>query len=306
MKKKVIFIGSPAFSGSTMLDMMLANDPRGMSMGEIVRLMHPHREHYLEEKVQLAKASKTWQKILKDGAAQLYKNLFETHPEISFFVDSSKDAFWIQQQAAAVESLGYETSHVLIYKEPADIAQSFTKRNRGDDWERNWKNYYRLYFSLIKDPVVISYKNLTSRPQESLRMVCEKINLPFFEGKHEFWNKEHYTFFGNDRTRFHLQNVHLSGKSQVEVAQENKFQTIYYLPCQDESIVKKVDALVSREPVLQSIWNVLTSTEVFSDTAPGKAATDKIKMNAWEITVRKAKRFYDRLSFKISTFYKAK
>ena len=304
MKKKVIFIGSPAYSGSTMLDMMLANDLHGMSLGEIIRLMLPHRKHHLQEIRQLSQTNEVWKKIIEEGADQLYKNLFDTYSDVDFFVDSSKDVFWIRKQSNIIRNLGYEVCNVLLYKEPADIAQSFAKRNRASEWEKSWKNYYRLYFTLIDEPIIISYKNLTSDPQQSLCLLCEKLNIPFFEDKHHFWNKEHNTFFGNDRTRFHLKNVHLSGKSEVAVTQENKYQTIYYLPCQDPHIIEKVNKRGAKNPNLNKIWNVLKSREIFLPSQQ-KNPINGITMNRVEIWVRKLKRVWMYFTFRYTYFFQA-
>ncbi len=45
--KKVIFITGTGRSGSTLLDMMLGNDPKGISLGEVVALFRPYRPHHL-------------------------------------------------------------------------------------------------------------------------------------------------------------------------------------------------------------------------------------------------------------------
>ena len=46
--KKVIFIGGTSYSGSTFFDMILANDPKGFSCGEVNALFNPYRPHHTD------------------------------------------------------------------------------------------------------------------------------------------------------------------------------------------------------------------------------------------------------------------
>ena len=46
-ERMVIFVGGTSFSGSTLVDMMLANDPAGLSCGEVYAIFYPYRRHHL-------------------------------------------------------------------------------------------------------------------------------------------------------------------------------------------------------------------------------------------------------------------
>ena len=49
MKKKLVFIGGTARSGSTLLDKIISNDPKVMSLGEIHAIFCPTRKHHFIE-----------------------------------------------------------------------------------------------------------------------------------------------------------------------------------------------------------------------------------------------------------------
>ena len=79
-EKKIIFIGGTARSGSTLLDLIITNDPRAMSLGEINALFWPTRKHHFDEISRLKKDS-VWPIILTAGAKQLYPNLIKKFQE---------------------------------------------------------------------------------------------------------------------------------------------------------------------------------------------------------------------------------
>lgn len=45
--KTAIFIGGSSYSGSTLLDMMLASGEDGFSAGEVSALFYPYRPHHI-------------------------------------------------------------------------------------------------------------------------------------------------------------------------------------------------------------------------------------------------------------------
>jgi hypothetical protein len=48
--KKLINIYGTARSGSTMLDLILGNDPKGFSLGEVANWFYPWRTHHFDIK----------------------------------------------------------------------------------------------------------------------------------------------------------------------------------------------------------------------------------------------------------------
>lgn len=254
MMKKVVFIGGTAYSGSTMLDMILSNDEKGYSLGEVNALFRPYRAHHFLEINEIKKGD-VWKRLLEGGDKEFYKNIFKSFPEIDFLVDSSKDPFWIAEQKKILVNAGIEVKNILIYKTPFEIAYSFKKRNLYEKWERSWVNYYRLYFSMIDDFRAISYKEFVTNPK-SIEKICEFIGIQYFKNKHEFWNKEQYTFFGNNRTRRHTSNLELKGEEKHNIDKKG-YRRIFYEKISDIKILKEAEEKTNKNYFISLVLSTL-------------------------------------------------
>ncbi len=197
--KKIIFIAGTARSGSTLLDLILSNDERAMSLGEIASLFHPTRKHHFEEIEKLKKDEK-WNVIISGGRKNLYPNLVKLFPEIDIFVDSSKNPFWFKYHMNSLAKSDLKVANLLIHKTPLELANSYMKRGKKTEWIHTYIKYHRKYISVISDYIAISYHDLV-KDEVCLKRLCEKLKINYFEGKKEYWNKEHKNFFGSFITR---------------------------------------------------------------------------------------------------------
>jgi hypothetical protein len=198
LKKTIILIGGTGRSGSTLLDLILGNDPKAMSLGEIRGLFIPRRKHHFEE-IKRLKKDKIWNEILLGGQERLYENLILFYPDIDIFIDSSKDPFWIEYQNKVVPT-NYEIKNVLIYKAPIELAKSFIKRGQKTEWLRTFKHYHKIYFSLINNFSTISYKNLVAS-NTVLEKLCNFCNLKYSERKKDYWENKDDIIFGSNSVR---------------------------------------------------------------------------------------------------------
>ncbi|RLD66247.1 MAG: hypothetical protein DRI95_07100 [Bacteroidetes bacterium] len=246
--KKVIFIGGSSFSGSTMLDMMMANSPDGFSVGEAYVLFHPFRPHHFKPECGCENPDcNFWLQVRKAGEKNFYKTIFTLLDDISFIVDSSKELWWIKKQSEYLQAQGITVFHLLIWKEPAAFAYSNLKRNR-ENWRKFWINYYRLYFTLIKDYVKIAYSDLVQHPDIILQDLCSKTGLNFHQNQKKFWEKKHHTLFGNASAKIHLKDVnnrvpkqHKEGLENQEI--QHQHQSIYY----DTSYLKRLPVAIKND-----------------------------------------------------------
>lgn len=245
-----------------MLDMILSNDPKGHSLGEVIALFRPFKNHYEEERQKILNdKSGVWYHILTGGPDKLYPLLFEHfNKEVDFFVDSSKNPFWIARQTNILKKMGVSVENVLIYKDKYDLASSYKKRNRYEDWEKSYIGYHARYTKLIEDFFAISYKDVVQNPA-SIEMVCKEIGISYFEKKEEFWNKREVTsFFGNDRTRYHnlqaKENIPKSADT-TRIDSSNDYQKIYYYPCKDSQVIMDVDRRVTKNFSIEKIERFL-------------------------------------------------
>jgi hypothetical protein len=51
-----------------------------------------------------------------------WEEILQRFPRVNAIVDSSKDPFWIRQQAEYLARRGIEVRHILIWKTPRDFA----------------------------------------------------------------------------------------------------------------------------------------------------------------------------------------
>ncbi len=202
--KRVIFVGGTAYSGSTLLDMVLANTPAGFSCGEVSRLFHPYRPHHFNY---VCGCDDTrcvlWQRLRQAGARELYQKIFEIHPEVSYIVDSSKDPLWINERTIELNSLGIGVENVVTWKTPIEYFSSCAKRGQQRGWETAWINYHTLYFRMVHTWFSVRHLDLVSS-EDTLRRLCECLGVPYLDGQHRYWEKVHHTLFGNHSAKLHL------------------------------------------------------------------------------------------------------
>lgn len=280
--KKVIFVGGTSYSGSTMLDMMLSNNPAGFSVGEVYRLFHPTRPHHFNPQCGCNDPScDFWKKMRRAGETNLYTNLFSIHQNISFIVDSSKNPFWIKKQEAYLNTLGIKVFHVLIWKEPAAFAHSMNKRNR-KGWQKAWINYHRLYFTLIPDYVSVAYAELVREPEKQLYRLCRKAGVSHHMEQQRFWKKKHHTLFGNDSAKTHLskKNAPIEGRRlPADIKKKRQsHRSIYHDTSYLAHLSKKERHAIAATPHIQSINAILTDRQT-----PGQ----KIKYTPFDIAIKK-------------------
>ena len=235
MRKKVIFVGGTSYSGSTMLDMILSNDTKGYSLGEVYAIFRPRREHHFTE-IQKLRSDERWNLILKGGEKNMYSNLFKLYKELDFFVDSSKEPLWFDRQFKILLRNNIEYKNVLIYKTPQELAHSFSKRNKLNELESTIEAYYKTYLYYVKDFKSISYKQLV-KDRKALELLCGYLEIPYFPAKENFWEKEHHTFFGNIRARVHTDNLRPENTKENTGLTKEGFHQLYYVEPKEKEII---------------------------------------------------------------------
>jgi hypothetical protein len=266
--KKVIFVGGSAFSGSTILDMMLANGDDGFSTGEVKGLFYPTRLHALSPECGCGDPKCVlWKEIKNFGDKNLYLEIFKRFPNVSHIVDSSKYPFWINSQTQYLISQGIDVKNVLIWKSPLEFAISRYKRGLIRRWERGWRNYYKLYFSCVKNWTSVNYGALVKKPENVLKDLCRCLDIVYFKNKEFFWESTHHTLFGNKSAKVHLyengtdnfnRQIEISNPSQVA----RQHRTIYYNSDEKITLPPMVKRKALNDKTLNKIQNLLSLTDV--------------------------------------------
>jgi len=267
--KKVIFVGGTAYSGSTFFHMVLANDPRGFACGEIRWLFRPQKPSHVNRACACGDpACDLWRKVLRNGEENLYKTIFELHPEVEFIVDSSKNPFWIRNQSDNLQRQGIQSKHILIWKTPLEFAHSTKKKNRLTNWDTEWINYHRLYFAMVPEWRSVCYSALTQDPLV-LAKACERMDIPYFPGKEQFWEKVHHVYDGNRSARFHLYEEERAKKMLRETEDDekiNEYRSIYYNNIEDRALEAIVVQSFEKHKLFRPILDSLSSHSVVNET----------------------------------------
>lgn len=275
MDHKVVFIGSARFSGSTLLDLMLGNGEGCFSTGEVKAYFRPRKRSHLSIDCSCGNPEcSIWKEAKKKGENELYDYLCESHNNHTI-IDSSKNIDWIKDQKSYTENR-FDQKFVLVYKHPLNYLFSNYKRGypinsyRGmmgrlevllkngevTDIER-WSRYYKRFISCF-DCIPVSFEDLTRRPGETLRTLCKETGIKYFEGKENFWEKQHHILYGNNSTRIHLYErddelykKHLAirnRKKNNKIKEDIKgYRTIYYSDKWRQELPEKYRELVTEE-----------------------------------------------------------
>ena len=307
--KKVVFIGGTSYSGSTFLDLIIANDPKGFSCGEVRALFRPWRPHHINPTCGcLERSCDIWPKILKNGEKHLYETIFDLF-DVDFIVDSSKDLFWIHRQSINLKKLNIEAKNVLIWKTPLEIAHSFKKRGRLNEWRKNWLFYHRAYLTILDKYFPVKYSEFTTREQVLVDL-CQYLEIPYYSDKIEYWNRTHHTLFGNTSAKIHLyprdSEEYKQRKSDLvdESVKTNSntdetHRSVYYNNIEDQSLIEMVDREMNSDPNLRRLLEVFSENRGHSQSDIEKNIND-LKFSALKLqTIRMKSYLFQSLPFKI-------
>lgn len=260
--KRVIFIGSCSYSGSTILDMILGRVEDSVSMGEVGRIFLPRKkEHFARECGCMQDMCNYWHPVLSGGAKGLHKRAFDEFG-VSTLVDSTKDPHWIMDRGSELMESGVEVINLLIWKTPGAIRKSFAKRGREKDWIRSWKNYHRLYFTLVDEFYSFPFQSLLAGDQEFVERL-RKIGIA--NHNPEYWNFPGHTLFGNDSAKRHL---HDERSVEFKKLQQRRNETIGELDTiySHRKIIDETNFVsVEGDVTVSEIHNFLMDNDVLSN-----------------------------------------
>ncbi len=196
--KTVIMVCSPSRSGSTMMDLMLGNAPNAFSLGEVHAHYRPWRNHHFHSECMCGQADCPVRKsLIQHPARNIHAAVFEEQ-QVDWVIDSSKNLVWLLDVNKWLRSRPVRIIHLLLYKDIPSLAYSFFRRS-GDpyQWIFEYKQYYGRIFELGIPVTTINFEWLTHDISKNFPFVCDRLQMPYFEGKEKFWEKEHHYFFGS-------------------------------------------------------------------------------------------------------------
>ena len=203
--RTVIFVASAAYSGSTMLDLMLSNSHVGFSCGEVSALFRPWRPNHLHPQCGCGDPTcDLWHRIRRQDERRVYQRIFAEFPHLEYVVDSSKDIAWLRDQHRYLSETTLEPHFVLPWKSPLEYAHSCWKRGREKGWATRWISYYRRFLSVAPRWLSIPYRDLARTPAETLEGLCAALDIEYQPGKENFWKHPQHTLWGSESVKLHF------------------------------------------------------------------------------------------------------
>lgn len=191
-----------------MIDLILGNDSRGFSLGEVYALYHPWRSHHFDIKCACGVyPCPIWQEVKILSEKDLYARLFE-RLDLDFIVDSSKRLTWvIDQNIRLRRTSDTRCYNVCFYKDPISLYYSYWKRGLRDIGKV--PQIYLYYVKAIRaglPMLTVNFDWFVAEGEGALKILCDRLDIPYFGGKMQFWQKEHHHVFGSFGPRKQLFN----------------------------------------------------------------------------------------------------
>lgn len=255
MIKQVIFIAGTAYSGSSMLDMMIGNNEASFSAGEVQYIFNPMKPYHINPPCGCGDPKcRIWTELRNNGSRHLYKNIFKKFQYINTIVDSSKDPFWINKQQKYLYEDGISSKILLIWKSPKEFALSRKKRKQLKGWMHAWIHYHRLFLSIHKRWWSVAYRDLAKNPSYKLQQICKSFFILYNINMEDYWTKNHHMLFGNISAKYHTldkkfegfkKNVEHLKSIEYEISEEKdeiekRHRTIFYRSINDNSLPASV------------------------------------------------------------------
>ena len=199
--KKILYIISANFSGSTITDLILANTKNGFSIGEAYAYFYDIGNHPDDPDCSCRnKNCQIWDKIGK-SKENIYSNVFNLFPKIEYITDSSKNLDWIEYQSKNIKK--YEQYYIFVYKHPIRWLKSREKRNYKLSFKK-WLNYYKKAFKKFNPSFILNLREFTKNTQKYIKKISNVCGISNKENQKFYWEKTHHILFGSGTARKHL------------------------------------------------------------------------------------------------------
>jgi hypothetical protein len=258
-KKKLINVCGTARSGSTMVDLMLGNDQRAFSLGEMHAWFRPFRSHHFRIICSCEQNNCPWRKLKEIKENEFYKKCFEIL-NVDILVDSSKNLPWVIDNNIQAGKDGIAVYNILLYKDPVSLFYSFWKRGLSVESARRneFIKYYERFFMSNLPYISLNYNKLIADPSTTLNELCQILGIPYYAGKENFWEKQHHHLFGSMGTRKQV------GRPNSEIRKSEEY------PAEFKRIIPKIEAENVKNRTLQRVVSKLKSHEMRKIECPNE------------------------------------
>ncbi len=238
MNRSVIFIAGANHSGSTLAGCILGAHPTPFQyfhVGEIHAFFRRTRRHYLffrrtmksfgnPKAARNVEGGDIWDIINPNvGYQNAYREIFEKSGA-EVIIDSSKKPHHLQTAVNACKRHRWPLHVVITFRPFAKIWESdFKRSNMKLSIIKNIGNY--IFIRKIIDNsdcscTIINIDHLILNPSVMTKDLCKSINMPYFEGKEQYWNYPGCHLYGSRTQRTHMKNPEIAGYDVSKVQRQ--------------------------------------------------------------------------------------
>lgn len=168
-------------SGTTMLHLMLANGDRAVACGEVSGWFR------LGRYVRGAAPPSVVEPLGSVRPADFHAKALN-HFSADHIIDWSKSLSWVLDVNHWASRRGLRVYNILVWKDP--VQQAYSNWKRGQEWQPTYVKYHRNLLRSGLEMVSIRYERLVEDPSTALKKICEHIEMPYFDGKENFWENQ--------------------------------------------------------------------------------------------------------------------
>lgn len=266
--KTIINIFGAGRSGTTMLDLMLGNDDRSFSLGEVHAWFRPYREHHFKIICSCGEdPCPYWSDIQHLDEKNFHTKSFDLL-KVDYLIDSSKNLNWGIDNNLWVRKNGLKAFNILLYKTPVNYVYSIWKRTGDIDMALNrYINYYKHFLQTNLSFISIQFEQLTEEPEYVLEAICQITGQHYFSDKKKFWTKQHHHAFGSLGTRKQVEDKN----SLIRKKEEFPKEYIELLP--------EIEHKFHNNKKLNSILEKIQSNDIRFDSQ--NQGNDRINLPYW-------------------------
>jgi hypothetical protein len=218
MTKRVIYIAGADHSGSTLIGCLLGSNTSPFEyfhVGEIhAYFSKKHRLYGDLRHAQNKLCGQIWYNINPEvGYENAYEEIFR-RTQSNVIIDSSKTHRNFDIIKSACLKKNYSLEIIVSFRPLAKIFKSDLNRNKKEEnIKRNISSYLNIRNKIIDQKyqcTIVNVEQIILNPGDMTKRLCEKVDIPYFEGKENYWNYPSCHLYGSRTQRQHLKNPKLA------------------------------------------------------------------------------------------------
>lgn len=202
MRRTVALIIGTPFCGSSLLNLLLDSQRPVRGLGEAANLLAGWPQAPCSRCGDDVTVCPLYKIV---DRSRFYGSLFDFYGDASALVDSSKEFTWDFYSHRFEPAFAYKP--ILLSKAPHEFAHSWLGHNPGDSVRSAYLRYVSFYDEQLDwlsrqpwftpgDCTAIAYRGLATRPQRTLKAVCECLGVPY-SWNQDWWRSDSHIIGGN-------------------------------------------------------------------------------------------------------------